>query len=44
MCNVTLKAYGFLPDDVLPGVRPVFDAYTRLIDLQMRGYGYIKFD
>ncbi len=44
VCNVTLKAYGLLPEDVLPGVQPVFDAYTRLIDLQQRGYAYIKFD
>ncbi len=44
VCNVTLKAYGFTPDAVLPGVQPVFDAYTRLIDLQNRGWAYIKFD
>ena len=44
VCNVTLKAYGFKPEDVLPGIQVVFDAYTRIIDLQMRGYGYIKFD
>lgn len=44
VCNVTLKAYGLTPEDVLPGVQPVFDAYTRLIDLQQQGYAYIKFD
>jgi len=44
VCNVTLKAYGFLPEDVLPGVQVVFDAYTRLIDLQQHGHAYIKFD
>ncbi len=43
-CNVTLKAYGFKPRDVLPGVQVVFDAYTHLIDMQQRGYAYIKFD
>jgi intracellular sulfur oxidation DsrE/DsrF family protein len=43
VCNATLKAHGWRPDDVLPGVTVVHDAYTRLIDLQQRGYGYIRF-
>ncbi len=44
VCNVTLKSYGLPPSAVLPGVQPVFDAYTHLIDMQMQGYAYIKFD
>lgn len=43
VCNATLKGHGWKPDDVLPGVAIVHDAYTRLIDLQQQGYGYIRF-
>jgi intracellular sulfur oxidation DsrE/DsrF family protein len=43
VCNATLKAHGWRPDQVLPGIKIVHDAYTRLIDLQQRGYGYIRF-
>lgn len=43
VCNATLKAHGWRPEQVLPGVTIVHDAYTRLIDLQQRGYGYIRF-
>ena len=41
-CNVSLREHGWSAKDVMPGVKVVFDAYTRLIDLQMRGYAYIK--
>lgn len=43
LCHVTMKAHGWQAEDILPGVRIVFDAYTRMIDLQMQGYAYIKF-
>lgn len=43
ICRVTMRANGFQPQDLLPGVVMVHDAYTRLIDLQQRGYGYIRF-
>jgi len=43
VCNATLEAHGWSPDDVLPEVMIVHDAYTRLIDLQQQGYGYIRF-
>jgi len=43
VCNASLKAHGWKPEDVLPGVTVVHDAYTRLIDLQQRNYGYIRF-
>ncbi len=43
ICNVTMRAKGFTPEDLLPGVVIVHDAYTRLIDLQQRGYAYIRF-
>ncbi len=43
ICRVTMHAHGFVPEDLLPGVVIVHDAYTRLIDLQQRGYAYIRF-
>ena len=43
ICRVSMRAKGFLPEDLLPGVVVVHDAYTRLIDLQQRGYAYIRF-
>lgn len=43
LCHVTMKAHHWKPEDVLPGVKIVFDAYTRMIDLQQQGYSYIKF-
>jgi len=41
-CNVSLRDHHWNAEDVMPGVKVVFDAYTRMIDLQMRGYAYIK--
>lgn len=38
-----MKGKGWTHKDLLPGVRVVHDGYTRLIDLQQRGYGYIRF-
>jgi intracellular sulfur oxidation DsrE/DsrF family protein len=43
ICRVSMNAHGFQPDDLLPGVVIVHDAYTRMIDLQQRGYAYIRF-
>lgn len=43
LCHVTMKGHGWTKEDIIPGVKVVFDAYTRLIDLQNRGYAYIKF-
>ena len=42
-CNVTMEAEGWSAEDLLPGVKVVHDGYTRLIDLQQRGYAYIRF-
>ncbi|MGA7981726.1 MAG: DsrE family protein [Chromatiaceae bacterium] len=42
-CNVTMKSHGWKAADLLPGVRVVHDGYTRMIDLQQRGYAYIRF-
>ncbi len=43
ICHLTMKGKGWTADDLLPGVTLVHDAYTRLIDLQQRGYAYIRF-
>ena len=43
ICNSTLKGKGWIASDLLPGMVIVHDAYTRLIDLQQRGYSYIRF-
>ena len=43
ICHLTMRANGFQPEELLPGVVMVHDAYTRLIDLQQRGYAYIRF-
>jgi intracellular sulfur oxidation DsrE/DsrF family protein len=43
MCHVTMKGHHWTASNLLPGVKMVFDAYTRMIDLQMQGYSYIKF-
>lgn len=43
ICYSTMKSKGWTADDVLPGVIIVHDAYTRLIDLQQRGYAYVRF-
>jgi intracellular sulfur oxidation DsrE/DsrF family protein len=43
ICHLTMKGKGWVASDILPGVTLVHDAYTRLIDLQQRGYAYIRF-
>lgn len=43
VCNVTLRGYGWTHDMLLPEVKIVFDAYTRMIELQQEGYAYIIF-
>ncbi len=42
-CNVTMRSRGWTAEDLLPGVKVVHDGYTRIIDLQQRGYAYIRF-
>jgi intracellular sulfur oxidation DsrE/DsrF family protein len=41
ICHSTMKSMGWTADDVLPGVTIVHDGYTRLIQLQNKGYAYI---
>ena len=41
ICHSVMRAKGWKPHDVLPGVAIVHDGYTRLIKLQSDGYAYI---
>ncbi len=41
ICHSVMRARGWTPGDVLPGVTIVHDGYTRLIKLQNDGYAYI---
>jgi intracellular sulfur oxidation DsrE/DsrF family protein len=41
ICHSVMRAKGWKPRDVLPGVAIVHDGYTRLIKLQSDGYAYI---
>lgn len=41
ICHSVMRAKGWKPDDVLPGVTIVHDGYTRLIKLQNDGYAYL---
>lgn len=34
---------GWTADDLMPGVRMLYDAYTHPIDLQQQGYAHIRF-
>lgn len=43
ICGSTMRSKGWTGADLLPGVTVVRDAYTRLIDLQQRGYAYLRF-
>ncbi len=44
VCADTLKRKGVEPAEVLPGVVRVVGAYPRLVDLQLQGCAYIKFE
>lgn len=43
VCNLTLRGKGWASSDLMPGVKVVYDAYTRMIELQQQGYAYIRF-
>lgn len=43
LCKSTMQSNGWTGEDVLPGVKIVVGAYPRVIDLQLRGYAYIRF-
>ncbi len=44
LCESTMKQKGVELTELLPGVKTVVGAFPRLIDLQLQGYAYIKFE
>lgn len=44
VCADTLKRKSIEPTELLPGVVRVVGAYPRLVDLQLQGLAYIKFE
>lgn len=44
LCENTMQQKGVQPDELLPGVKLVVGAFPRLIDLQLQGFAYIKFE
>lgn len=43
LCGETMREYGWSKEDVLPGVKIVPNAYSRIVDLELQGYAYIRF-
>ncbi len=44
LCEDTMRKKGVAPTELIPGVKLVVGAYPRLIDLQLQGFAYIKFE
>lgn len=44
ICESTMRQKGVVPNELLSGVKIVVGAYPRIIDLQLQGYAYIKFE
>jgi len=44
LCENTMRQKGVRPSELLPGVQLVVGAFPRLVDLQLQGYAYIKFE
>ena len=44
LCENTMQQKGVKPTELMPGVKLVFGAFPRLIDLQLQGFAYIKFE
>ena len=44
LCENTMQQKGVKPAELMPGVKLVVGAYPRLIDLQLQGFAYIKFE
>lgn len=44
ICDNTLQQKGIAPNELLPGVQRVVGAFPRLIDLQLQGFAYVKFE
>jgi len=43
ICGRTMAERGWKPEDLLPGVEVIDGAFSRIIDLQQQGYGYLQF-
>lgn len=44
LCENTMQHKGVKPTELMPGVKLVVGAFPRLVDLQLQGYAYIKFE
>ncbi len=44
LCENTMQQKGVTPGELMPGVKLVVGAFPRLVDLQLQGYAYIKFE
>lgn len=44
ICADTMRQKQVVAAELQPGVQPVVGAYPRLVDLQLQGYAYIKFE
>lgn len=44
LCEDTMRQKGVTAAELMPGVKLVVGAYPRLIDLQLQGFAYIKFE
>jgi intracellular sulfur oxidation DsrE/DsrF family protein len=44
LCENTMQQKGVKPTELMPGVKIVVGAFPRLIDLQLQGFAYIKFE
>jgi intracellular sulfur oxidation DsrE/DsrF family protein len=44
LCEDTMRQTGVAATELMPGVKIVVGAFPRLIDLQLQGFAYIKFE
>ncbi len=44
LCEDTMRQKGVTAAELMPGVKLVVGAFPRLIDLQLQGFAYIKFE
>lgn len=44
LCENTMQQKGVTAPELMPGIKLVVGAFPRLIDLQLQGYAYIKFE
>jgi intracellular sulfur oxidation DsrE/DsrF family protein len=44
LCENTMQQKGVKPSELMPGVKLVVGAFPRLVDLQLQGHAYIKFE